>query len=131
MVELGVDFPFLCSFRPTKCPCFGHSLVSSSFSFPGATLAYLLLCWRSIERSLTIFFPFISEAGRGKKIKVLQGWPAYYPDINIIEHIWGRMKKEAWRTKPKNLEELWDACRWPSMPSPMTSSTSSKTLCQN
>ena len=48
---------------------------------------------------------------RGKKIKVLQGWPAQSLDMNIIEHIWGRMKEEAWRTKPKNLEELWDACK--------------------
>ena len=32
-------------------------------------------------------------------------------DMNIIEHIWGRMKEEAWRTKPKNLKELWDACK--------------------
>ena len=31
--------------------------------------------------------------------------------MNIIEHMWGRMKEEAWRTKPKNLEELWDACK--------------------
>ena len=31
--------------------------------------------------------------------------------MNIIEHIWGRMKEEAWRTKLKNLEELWDACK--------------------
>ena len=46
---------------------------------------------------------------RGKKIKVRQGWPAQSPDMNIIEHIWGRMKEEAWRTKPKNLEELLDA----------------------
>ena len=46
---------------------------------------------------------------RGKKIKVLQGWPAQSPDMNIIDHIWGRMKEESWRTKPKNLEELWDA----------------------
>ena len=48
---------------------------------------------------------------RGKKIKFLQGWPAQSPDMNIIEHIWGRMKEEAWRTKSKNLEELWDACK--------------------
>ena len=41
------------------------------------------------------------------KIKVLQGWP----DMNIIEHIWGRMKEEAWKSKPKNLEELWEACK--------------------
>ena len=31
--------------------------------------------------------------------------------MNIIEHIWGRMKEEAWRTKPKTLEELWDPCK--------------------
>ena len=48
---------------------------------------------------------------RGKKIKVLQGWLAQSPDMNIIEHSWGKMKEEAWRTKPKNLEELWDACK--------------------
>ena len=47
---------------------------------------------------------------RGKKIKVLQGWSAQSPDINII-HIWGRRKEKAWRIKPKNLEELWDACK--------------------
>ena len=46
---------------------------------------------------------------RGNKIKFLQGWPAQSPDMNIIEHIWGRMKEEAWRTKPKNLEEIWEA----------------------
>ena len=28
--------------------------------------------------------------------------------MNIIEHVWGRMKEEAWKTKPKNLDELGD-----------------------
>ena len=29
----------------------------------------------------------------------------------ITEHVWGRTKEEAWKTKPKNLDELWEACK--------------------
>ena len=53
---------------------------------------------------------FISTS-KAKKIMVLQDWPAQSPDMNIIEHVWGRMKEEAWKMKPKNLDELWEACK--------------------
>ena len=26
--------------------------------------------------------------------------------IAYLEHVWGRMKEEAWKTKPKNLDEI-------------------------
>ena len=45
---------------------------------------------------------------KAKKIKVLQDWPALSPDMNILEHVWGRMKEEAWKMKPNNLDELWE-----------------------
>lgn len=38
-----------------------------------------------------------------KKIKVLQS-----QDMNSNEHVWGRMKEEEWKTKPKNPDELWE-----------------------
>ena len=47
---------------------------------------------------------------RLKKIKVLEGWPAQSPDMNNIEHAWSKMKEGTWKTKPKNIEELWNAC---------------------
>ncbi|KAG1937637.1 hypothetical protein F2P79_018097 [Pimephales promelas] len=52
-----------------------------------------------------------SEFLKAKKIKMLQDWPAQSPDMNIIKHMWGRMKEEAWKTKPKNIDELWEACK--------------------
>ena len=45
-----------------------------------------------------------------KKIKVLEKWPAQSPDMNIIEHVWAKMKEDTWKTKPKNLDDLWKAC---------------------
>ncbi|KAA0725409.1 hypothetical protein E1301_Tti010430 [Triplophysa tibetana] len=48
---------------------------------------------------------------KAKKIKMLQDWPAQSPDMNIIEHMWGRMKAEARKTKPKNIDEFWEACK--------------------
>ena len=48
---------------------------------------------------------------KAKKVKVLQDWPVWTPDINIIEHVWGRVKEEAWKMKPKNLDELWESCK--------------------
>lgn len=43
-----------------------------------------------------------------KKIKVLQDRPAQSQDMNINEHVWGRMKEEEWKTKPKNPDEFWE-----------------------
>ena len=48
---------------------------------------------------------------KAKTIKVIQDWSAQSPDMNIIEHVWGRMKAEAWKMKPKNLDEFQEACK--------------------
>ena len=42
-------------------------------------------------------------------IKVLD-WPAQLPDLNPIEHLWHhvKLKLDAYDTKPKNMDELWD-----------------------
>ena len=68
---------------------------------------------------------------RGKKIKVLQGWPASVLQMWILLSISG----EEWRKKlggpsRRTWRSFGMPARWPSMPSPRTSSTSSTTLCQ-
>lgn len=45
-----------------------------------------------------------------KKVKVLQDQLAQSPDMNIIEHVWGKME-EALKIKSKNLNELWESCK--------------------
>lgn len=42
---------------------------------------------------------------------MLQDWPAQSLDMNIIEHVWDKMKEEAWKMKPKNLDGLWESCK--------------------
>ena len=46
-----------------------------------------------------------------RKVKVLQDWPVQSPDMNIIEHVWGKMKQEAWKMKPKSHDEHWKSCK--------------------
>ena len=40
----------------------------------------------------------------------IQDWPANSPDLNPIEHLWRHvmLKLDAYDTKPKNMDELWD-----------------------
>ncbi|KAG1136082.1 hypothetical protein G6F37_013177 [Rhizopus arrhizus] len=43
-------------------------------------------------------------------INYIQDWPANSPDLNPIEHLWHhvKLKLDAYDTKPKNMDELWD-----------------------
>jgi hypothetical protein len=38
-------------------------------------------------------------------------WTANSPDLNIIENLWAILKRrlKAWKVKPRNLDELWEA----------------------
>ena len=39
-------------------------------------------------------------------INVLENWPPYSPDINIIEIVWALMKRKVEKLRPKTLDEL-------------------------
>ena len=48
----------------------------------------------------------IVEAMRNLNIKLLDNWPPYSPDLNIIEVIWAIMESKIKCKNPKNKEEL-------------------------
>jgi len=41
-------------------------------------------------------------------ICLLSDWPAQSPDLNIIEHVWAKLKKNIIGAYPKNKDELWE-----------------------
>lgn len=52
------------------------------------------------------------------KVKVLE-WPSQSPDLNIIEPLWGDLKRAVHARQPKNLQELEAFCKeeWAALPS--------------
>lgn len=53
-----------------------------------------------------------------KKVKVLE-WPSQSPDLNIIEPLWGDLKRAVHARQPKNLQDLEAFCQeeWAALPS--------------
>ena len=51
------------------------------------------------------------------KVKVLE-WPPQSPDLNIIEPLWGDLKRAVHARQPKNLQELEAFCQeeWAALP---------------
>ncbi|KAL7715586.1 Tc1-like transposase DDE domain-containing protein [Entamoeba marina] len=57
---------------------------------------------------------FFKEQG----VDVLPNWPAFSPDLSPIEHLWGIMKQELRKKKPKSIndlkktiKEVWDSIK--------------------
>ena len=47
-----------------------------------------------------------------KNIQVLGPWPGNSPDLNLIENLWGALKKQVNKQKPTNISQLQDFLRY-------------------
>ena len=53
-----------------------------------------------------------------KRMNILINWPPNSPDLNPIEHLWGLMKRQVQKQKPKTKKELVDLLQkiWSEIP---------------
>ena len=44
-------------------------------------------------------------------VELLENWPAQSPDLNIIQNVCCTLKQRVLKRHPKNIEDLWSACK--------------------
>jgi transposase len=91
---------------PTKCDSDAYTTILQNHLLPNLDESCIFQQDNAPIHTSRHTLSFLEE----NSVMLLPDWPPYSPDLNIIEHLWKKLKNEVYRNRSyQNIDDLWAA----------------------